>query len=362
MTAFFDDPLLGVLYTTNQLPKAHMNDWIIGIRGMDLAIQNATARQWLYSTDITAQVANFSAKCCAFSHGLQLWAVAGAISGSAADAIVTTADYTTFTQRTVPVGTATSIDAVATAWQASTIVAGCDDGTFRRSTDGATWASVSPAAISSVTCMHQAGRCGGNYFLAGSTGEVEVSTTGASWTASTAFPASLASHDIKDIADNANSSSPILVAVGNTGSTDKCARSVDGATWTEGTLPSSTSWNSVTWSRSLQKFVAVNEGATAWATSGDGTTWSSLSVTTAPPSNVAMIRCCGTALVAVISTSGNVYTSQDDGVTWSAAYVSSGTLTNQDQRALGFAEAATGGGQFAAAENAYFIASLTTGA
>ena len=359
--AFFKDPLAGIAYPTNQLPKADMNDWITGIREAYYTTQAAAARTWLYETDITATVANFLAKCCAFSHGLGLWVIPGSISGSAADAIVTTPDYVSFTQQTVPVGTATSINAVATAWQASTIVAGCDDGTFRRSTDGTTWASASPAAISSVTCMHQAGRCGGNYFLAGSTGEVEVSTTGTTWLASTAFPASLATHPIYDISDNANSSSPVLVAVGYSTSHDKCARSVDGATWTEGTMPTSSTWVSVTWSHQLAAFIAVNHAGTEWATSTDGVSWSSMSVTTAPPTGISMIRCMGHALIAVISSSGNIYASLDSGVNWHVAHTSAGTLSSISQRALGFAESATGGGQFASAANVYFNAAMSLG-
>lgn len=362
--AFFRDPLAGIAYSTNQLSKADMNDWITGIREAHLSVQNLVANNWTHEVDVTAILANFLAKCCAHSHTESIWVVGGAVSGSATNAIITSMDCVHWVTRTVPnTGSANSIDAMASAWQAAIIIGGCDDGTFRRSTDGATWTEESPAAITSVTCMHHGGRCGLVHFYAGSTGEVEVSDAGGTvWVGSTAFPSSLSTHAIKDIADNANSSSPIMVAVGNTGTTDKCARTVDGATWTEGTLPATAAWNSVCWSHQLAAFVAVDEGATNWATSADGTTWSALSVTTGPGSNVAMLRCLGQVLVVVKSASGDIYTSRDNGANWLRAYDAAGTLTDQDQRAMCFAESTTGRGQIGVAENVYFLASLDTGA
>ena len=59
--------------------------------------------------------------------------------------------------------------------------------------------------------------------------------------------------------------------------------------------------------------------------------------------------------------SGNIYASLDSGVNWHLVHTSAGSLSSVSQRALGFAESATGGGQFASAANVYFNAALSQG-
>ena len=107
--------------------------------------------------------------------------------------------------------------------------------------------------------------CYGNgVFMAVASGGTAAaySSTGATWIATGALPASTT---WSGVAYGAG----VYVAVATGGT--QAAVSTDGATWTSKTLPASANWSSVTFGRGL--FVAVASGSTSVAYSKDGLTW-----------------------------------------------------------------------------------------
>jgi hypothetical protein len=92
-----------------------------------------------------------------------------------------------------------------------------------------------------------------------------------------------------------------------TGYSNKSAASIDGTTWTQGTLPASATWGDVAWNGTV--FCAIN-GSNQSVTSTDGLTWSS---THAVPANYALAS-DGTIFCAVSQSTAAAISS--DGQTW----------------------------------------------
>jgi hypothetical protein len=182
---------------------------------------------------------------------------------------------------------------------------------IRQSTNGgSTWNSRSTVANSTEGVTAMCWHSGASLFVLGldsaATTNIETSPTGQTWTQRTGLPNSVAR-------SAAASSGGIAVVTNATG--NKCLRSVDAVTWTEGTMPIATNWQCVTWSNQLELFFAAGLGALA--SSADGTTWSSSGLQ--PPFITTYgIAAYGRLLVAtgVDSSQYAISASVDGGVTW----------------------------------------------
>lgn len=107
----------------------------------------------------------------------------------------------------------------------------------------------------------------------------------------------------------------VMVAIAQTagggGLTNIAAMSPDGgATWYQTTMPASKQWSSVTFGNGL--FVAVSRGTGTVATSPDGVTWTSRTITGADWTSVTY----GMGLFVAVASSGTASASSPDGITW----------------------------------------------
>ena len=114
-----------------------------------------------------------------------------------------------------------------------------------------------------------------------------------------------------------------FVAVGNNSNT--FAYSTDGATWTQGTMPSSQYWISICYGNG--KFVAVVGGgdisSDAFAYSTDGATWTQ---GTMPSSQYWTSVCYGNGKYVAITLNSDVFAYSTDGITWTQSTMPSTQL------------------------------------
>ena len=114
-----------------------------------------------------------------------------------------------------------------------------------------------------------------------------------------------------------------FVAVGN--NSNAFAYSTDGATWTQGTMPSSQYWISICYGNG--KFVAVVGGgdisSDAFAYSTDGATWTQ---GTMPSSQYWTSVCYGNGKYVAITLNSDVFAYSTDGITWTQSTMPSTQL------------------------------------
>lgn len=175
------------------------------------------------------------------------------------------------------------------------------------STDGSTWVSRSIATASAGTWSDVT--YGNGYFLAINTGgnQTQRSTNGVTWTAGGNLPSSTT---WKKVAYGNGR----FVAIANSGRT--VAYSLDkGASWTAVTpgLPSSQTWTSLTYGQGL--FMAVASGTTVAATSPDGITWTTRTMSASTTwTDITFGNTSNNPLyIAISSTSGTIASSIETG-------------------------------------------------
>jgi len=182
---------------------------------------------------------------------------------------------------------------------------------IRQSTDGGvTWNSRSTVASSTEGVASICWAFFASLFVLGldsaTSTNIETSPDGQTWTQRTGLPNSVARAAIA-------ASTSVLVVLNASG--NKCLRSTNGTSWTEGTMPSSATWRDVTWWEREELFVAIGDGVIA--TSADGITWSALGMT-APFTTGRGIATFGRLLVAAGTTSSKnaVAISSNSGLSW----------------------------------------------
>lgn len=176
---------------------------------------------------------------------------------------------------------------------------------------GATWTARNTVASSTEGVTGVCWFSGPSLFVLGldsaTSTNVETSPDGQTWTQRTGLPNSVGRAALA-------ASSSIAVAINSSG--NKCIRSTNGTSWTEGVMPTSATWRDVTWWAQGALFVAIGDAAIA--TSADGISWSSSGMT-APFTTAAGIATFGRLLVAAGTTSSKnaIAVSDNSGLSWS---------------------------------------------
>lgn len=199
----------------------------------------------------------------------------------------------------------------------ASVVVAMTGGNYYRSTDyGATWTSAS--ITSGLAMMANTSRCvNGVVFALGDPNPI-VATAGLA----TCPVGSLGNNSFTARAVTVNSwaISPMFAKQGSTfigtpgWRSDQCIRTVDGASWTHQTLPSTQTWNSCASNGTLFVMISNTAGAsTAAASSPDGITWTARTLPSASWTDVASN---GSGFVAVSSTTTAARSA--DGQTWTS--------------------------------------------
>ena len=156
---------------------------------------------------------------------------------------------------------------------------------------------------------------------------IEISGDGITWTQRTGLPNSLARGSANGVGSSSGAASNgSVVVMLAASSSNKCLRSTDGATWTESTLPSTSSWTAVAWNATSGKFMAI--ASNAIATSADGITWSSSGLNAPFNTSATSLTSYGRAWLASGANTGQfgLAISKDDGVSWRNVKICSAAL------------------------------------
>jgi hypothetical protein len=231
----------------------------------ELSLPIGTAATWVNHT-----IAYGTWRRVAWSPTLGLFAALDQAGTSAA--IATSPDGVTWTPRTTPTTPHTGWGTVVWGngmFLVLQVAGSSQDGVIMSSPDGITWTQHA-ATVAPIGYDHALWAPGLNLFVGvvsvnyGDSMDAITSPDGLTWTKHVSFSAG---------GWNAVAWSPdlaLLVAVGSS----LAASSSDGTTWTSRTI-SARSWRSVAWSPELGLFVASSDvmGSGAFATSPDGVTW-----------------------------------------------------------------------------------------
>jgi hypothetical protein len=171
---------------------------------------------------------------------------------------------------------------------------------LRSSPTGATWTARTTTAAGTESVRDVIYHSGSGHFVASldnaAATNIEYSTNGTSWTQKTGLPNSAARGKMA-------TSGTTIVALSYNTSTNKCITCTDpSGTWTERTLPTTEIWHSVAWDSVYGRFVAF--GATNFAYSSDGATWSNGGAS--PVAGAAVQATIGRVIVGGLSTLGIV--------------------------------------------------------
>ena len=181
--------------------------------------------------------------------------------------------------------------------------------------------------------------------VGGFSGELQTSPDGETWTSRTS--GFTGSGIVRGLAFG----NGVYVAVGTSGAADMIRSSTDAITWANRTSPFSSEVYRVIWSEELALFVAINS-TNECATSPTGETWT-LGGSLGVGFNARGIA-YGAGLLVVVGLGGEIVTSDDSGATWSA--VTSEIPATSDIQGIAF-----GDGLFVAVTGAGEIATSTTG-
>ena len=143
--------------------------------------------------------------------------------------------------------------------------------------------------------------------VASSSTNSDISTNGTTWSAGGALPAAVTWTDVRYGAADS-----IWVAIAS--GTDQAASSPDGTTWTSRTMSSSANWTSVAYGGG--RFVAVASGGTASSYSDDGVSWSAGGAL--PSSTTWSSVAYGNGRFVAVATGGTTSAYSTNGTTWSA--------------------------------------------
>jgi Photosynthesis system II assembly factor YCF48 len=235
-----------------------------------------------------------------------LYVVAGA-SG----VILTSPDGITWTSRTS--GVATALNCAAFKTGSTTVVVGGASGTFCRSTDGGlTWSAIVPG---SGTATFQSLTWSNDRFVAtssvGTAGYIIWSTDGLSW--NLGYDGGRGFY----IYNSGYKSSNDITMVGSSAMIAKATGNV--STWRMTSLgaavAAATQIGGIAYSPTLDKWVATRAGTFVYTSTDDGTTWTA--VTAGTGSSAGFGITWGTGQGFVLGTAGGIASYSADGTTWS---------------------------------------------
>ncbi len=326
---FFTDPLSGATYPfKGRLTSTQMNQILVGLRGIDYALEWNQAYQWPVATTITSLLGKSVAFSRATMEALVLMQHTGATTVNVRSYTPAGAFYAAKTITAPAGGWTTTTYGVVVPSPTITVVGGATVNASAQKVatlDATTGAFTTRSMNNAEAAVGPA--CGvwdpyHSLFIlgingTGTTGKIETSPTGVTWTPRTSPSATTPSA----IATDSAGTVVVLLA----GSGNKAWRSTTGTAFDEVTMPATATWSSLTYSAGLGLWVATDASANL-ATSLDGQSWAAATL----GGGITHPQKLASTKNLVISLSAAGLTVSTDGSTFRRAVYESPTVTVND--------------------------------